>query len=429
MSINPCFKSLLIKLKLFVYLLFASSILGYAAAQTPGPVSLHKGTNAWPWLYRAQSVDNSYQVYPTQDTFPYAPLYTPERLAALKSAGFDFVRIQLETTPFLTTAPEQRGKLIEQVIAAVRRLKAAGLKAIICPFPRDIVARYSAESILASEENRRSLGLIELQLAAALAKEDPEMTVFEILNEPPGGYHAEDRNRWFDLQRDYVKAIRRVAPNLTLLITGDRGGGAEGLLRTDPRTIDDPRILYSFHYYDPMVFTHQGVTGTSKKYRPYLSGFAYPPAKQDEQASLTRVHEAIFKAVPNPGEAGQIWRDAETQIREYYETPQGKAKVEADFAKVSSWAKRNHIAPSRIVLGEFGPVRHGMSTDSIVNWVRDVRTSAEQAGFAWCVFNYQPDAKPPAMSIEQMAGSDPNALDPGIIRDGLGLSATAPKQP
>ncbi len=409
--------------------LLAASFVGRSHAQTPPPVSLRRGTNAWPWLFRAQSIDNKYQVYPVENTFPYAALYTPERLATLKAAGFDFIRIQTEPTPFLATAPEKRGKLIEQAIAAVRRVHAAGMSVVICPFPRDIIARYSAAAILNSEDNRRALGVLELQMAAALAKEDPKTTVFEILNEPPGGYGREDRDRWFNLQKSYVAAIRKVAPNLTLLATGDRGGGVDGLLRMDPRTIDDPRILYSFHYYDPMVFTHQGATGTSKTYRPYLNGLAYPPAKADEQASLTRIHDAIFKSIPNSAEAGKMWSEAETQVREYYETPQGRPKIDADFARVAAWAKSNHIAPTRIVLGEFGPLRQGASTASIVNWDRDVRMAAEHAGFAWCVFNYEPDAKPPAMSIQMLTGPDPNALDPTILTEGLGLNGSPVKQP
>ena len=384
--------------------------------------TLHKGANTWPWLYRAKSADDRHEVYATEDTFPYAPRYTAGRLASLKSAGFDFVRIQLEPTPFFTSGPSQRGKLIEQVVAAVRRARAAGLATVLCPFPRDILANYSAESVLSSPDKQKMLGEIELQLAAALAKEDPDFTVFEILNEPPGGYSGGGEDRWSSLQAAYVRAIRHVAPNLTLLVTGDQGGGIDGLLRLDVKAIDDPHILYSFHYYDPMVFTHQGATGTSKRYRPYLTGLTYPPMKQDEKASLARIHDNLFQHAANPADAASLWSEAEVQVRDYYEKPQGRARVDADFSRVTEWARSHHIAANRIVLGEFGVLRFGPSNDSVVNWDRDVRTAAEHAGFAWCVFNYEPDAELPAFSIQQLAGPDPNRLDRRIVTEGLGLT-------
>ena len=69
------------------------------------------------------------------------------------------------------------------------------------------------------------------------------------------------------------------------------------------RAFNDPNIFYSFHYYDPMVVTHQGANWGSKRYREFLSGIAYPPAQQDEKETLECIHDKIVASVSDPDQA------------------------------------------------------------------------------------------------------------------------------
>ncbi len=386
------------------------------------PASLHKGVNAFPWLYRASSVDSKDQVYLLDHTFPYAGEYTHERLSKLKKMGFDFVRIPVEPNPFLTVNSSQREKLINQLLEAYDLANGAGLTTIIDFHPREAIPRWHAATILNSGDDWKLYRSVLVDVAVALAKENKGNVFLELMNEPPTGWGGSDGDLWQETQKDYVKAIRRLAPNLPLIVTGDRGGGIDGLLRLDPGKIDDPHILYSFHYYDPMIVTHQGATWTTKEYRKFLSGIPYPPSARDEKETLLRIRNNIFNGVSDHNQENAIWNEAEPQIRQYFETRQGKEQIDVDFGRVRDWAKSHKIPSSRILLGEFGIFRPGASEETTVHYLGDVRTAAEQDGFAWAFFNYEPKESLPAFSMLKLPAAAPANFDADIIVGALGLS-------
>ena len=277
---------------------------GCGWAQVAG--EMHRGTNTFPWMYRARSVDGKGEVFVTEGTFPNMAAYTAERLSTLRAMGFDFLRMQVEPTPWLVTADAgERAKFTAQLMTAVRTAHGAGLRVIVAPFPREVIPQWSADSILKSAEKTRLWGGMLVEMAGALAAEKNAGDVLETMNEPSGGYNAKDEHRWADLQAGYVKAVRKVAPTLTVLVTGDRGGGVDGLLRLDPGPVEDAHVLYTFHYYDPMVMTHQGAKSATKKYRPLLSGITYPPVGSEEAGTLERTHAAVTGECGGSGGGGE----------------------------------------------------------------------------------------------------------------------------
>jgi len=240
----------------------------------------------------------------------------------------------------------------------------------------------------------------------------------------PGGYGWRDDYDWLGFQTRLVKAVRAVAPDLPLVVTGDRGGGIDGLLRVDVAAIDDPAIIYSFHYYEPMIVTHQGAKWTSKAWRQYISNISYPPAPDEFQPSLNRVHDAIFSDRLDDATGQSVWSEAQAALRDYFQNDRGEATIKADFSRVADWAKAHHIPPERIVLGEFGALRPGAPYQSAVNYIHDVRKAAEDDGFGWAFFNYTPfDETKQAFSLLRMTGKSANEFDPGIVTTGLGWRA------
>jgi len=82
-------------------------------------------------------------------------------------------------------------------------------------------------------------------LASKLKERRQNSVILEVMNEPSAGWNQP--YNWFEIQARFVVAVRRVAPVLPLIVTGDRGGGIDGLLRLNPQpAINDPMILYSF---------------------------------------------------------------------------------------------------------------------------------------------------------------------------------------
>lgn len=102
----------------------------------------------------------------------------------------------------------------------------------------------------------------------------PVPIVFELLNEVT----LPDNGPWNALAARTVAAIHEEAPQATVMIGGTHNNavsGLDGLIE-----IDDPRIVYTFHTYEPLYFTHQNAPwaagprewGGSPSYPGYLEG-------------------------------------------------------------------------------------------------------------------------------------------------------------
>ena len=90
------------------------------------------------------------------------------------------------------------------------------------------------------------------QIADRYKNSDPEKVFFELYNEP----HDLTAESWQSTAEKIVAAIREVAPNHTLIAGGIYWNDIGGLLELEP--FEDKNIIYTFHYYEPFLFTHQG---------------------------------------------------------------------------------------------------------------------------------------------------------------------------
>jgi hypothetical protein len=102
----------------------------------------------------------------------------------------------------------------------------------------------------------------------------PVPIVFELLNEVT----LPDNGPWNALASRTVAAIRAIAPDAVVMIGGTNNNavsGLEGLVE-----IDDPNVVYTFHTYEPLYFTHQNAPwaagprewGGVPSYPGYLEG-------------------------------------------------------------------------------------------------------------------------------------------------------------
>jgi hypothetical protein len=409
------------RFSLLFLLIYLECLAPLHAAELP---PLRRGVNTFPWIYRAQTVNDDGRTFDYEHLFPYFAAFRPSHFLALRAAGIDFVRVIVDPGPFLAADSEpKREKLIAQVIDQTRKASEQGLAIVIDLHPRESAKDWRSRAILASKDLQDRYQATVAAFAGALAHRSGY--VLELMNEPPGGYSAYDSFVWPEFQIRLVKAARAVAPELPLVVTGDRGGGPDGLVRLDAGRIDDEAIIYSFHYYLPMAVTHQGARWTSKVWRQYLSNVPYPPDQTGEAPTLARVRDAIFadKSIDDSTRRA-TWEEARAALLDYFRDRQAVETIRADFARVAAWAKQNHVPSSRVLLGEFGVFRPGASLDSAAKWARDVRATCENNGFAWAYFNYAPfDENGQGFSLLRMTGPTPNALDSRMLSEGLGLRA------
>lgn len=110
---------------------------------------------------------------------------------------------------------------------------------------------------------------------------------FDLLNEPEDRTVVEGCADWQTLADQAAHAVREIDPDRTLIIEPPRSGGPSGFLEFQP--IDLPRIVYSFHMYEPLTYTHQGVFGSS--------GVAYPGEIDGEYWDKAKLEECMQPAI------------------------------------------------------------------------------------------------------------------------------------
>ncbi len=80
--------------------------------------------------------------------------------------------------------------------------------------------------------------------------------IFELLNEvvlPESG-------PWNALAHKTVAALRAISPDCKIMIGGNNYNAASELKNI--ARLDDPNVLYTFHFYEPFLFTHQKASWT-----------------------------------------------------------------------------------------------------------------------------------------------------------------------
>ena len=82
---------------------------------------------------------------------------------------------------------------------------------------------------------------------------DPERVAFELLNEVTDKEYGPVWNR---IAAECIRRIRKIAPRTILLVGGYWNNHATAVRDLDPPA--DDRVVYNFHCYDPLHFTHQG---------------------------------------------------------------------------------------------------------------------------------------------------------------------------
>lgn len=342
----------------------------------------------------------------TQWADPVAMLPFPEwrktlneaGLAELKAAGFDFVRMPVDPSPFLSpTAAPLRSQLLDQVLESVRLINSAELGVIV---DLHLIPSSSARAIGVHEVLRDAgmfdayVGLVR-DFGRLLSKEDPTRVAFELMNEPVIDCDNESANTWPEMQKRLFAAARASATRLTLVLTGACYSSAGRLAKIDPKDYPDDNIIWGFHSYNPFLLTHQGATWAGD-FIPYVTGLPYPPysvPRPELDAIIERIKEKMRAEAPFTRRDGLV-----SYLDELLATVDTKDKletvIEEPFTTVGQWAQSNGIPPNDILLGEFGMIRQEYGNDFVMPaasraaYYEAMIDHAEKHGFGWSMWSY-----------------------------------------
>ena len=164
------------------------------------------------------------------------------------------------------------------------------------------------------------------QIAQRYKNLDPDKVFFELWNEP----HDIQASDWRIVAERLIALVRKIAPKHTLVVGFHDWNGRDALISSQP--FADDNIIYTFHYYDPFVFTHQGATWTTG-----LEGVKNVPFPAQTNTTLSV-----------PASAKGTW--IENALKNYANEANTKA-MSAALQKVKLWSDTQN---KPIYLGEFG---------------------------------------------------------------------------
>jgi aryl-phospho-beta-D-glucosidase BglC (GH1 family) len=172
-------------------------------------------------------------------------------------------------------------------------------------------------------------------------KDEPALAGYGLLNEP---VVAGEPDAWERLARRTTAAIREVDPLHALFVerllgvmpagggTPDYSGNRNGSMNLF--RIDDENVVYEFHFYDPLAFTHQGAQ--------WMPSFT-----------------AVATSYPGPF---KDW-DGSTQHGD-------RAYLERELARYFEFGRKENVP---LFLGEFGVIRQGFAEGrNGAGWAADV---------------------------------------------------------
>gem|GEM_PF-364412 len=330
---------------------------------TPVPASrlarLAKGVNLshWYWLPKDATLE-------TRQKF-----ITDADLAALKAAGITHVRLPVEPDALWKTPGSHFDmEVLEPLLADIKRINAAGIAVVFDPH----TSKQGPWLAIDPRDARIDLLLMFWsEFAPIIAETDPEMVFIELLNEP---HNIKDATLWWQAQDRLIKTIRHRVPDHTIIATGDEWGGPEGLKRLFPH--EDKNVVYSFHFYEPHIFTHQGANWGWAGWK-HITGLEYPSSEANAEA----VAAAVLKGRENDEDA----KNGAWSVRDFAKKPWNKDRIAGEISLVQTWATTHQVP---IWCGEFGVYIDHSPRASRLAWTRDLREALEGAGIGWCMWDY-----------------------------------------
>ena len=356
------------------------------------PLKLKRGINAWPWFSLTREFPAPRTGYGAPPFQTQRPVPAAADLARLKKLGFDFIRLPVDPGPFLAAAAPERDRLLDTLLSAVALAHEAGLNVIVNLQANGATHYWNPERLyaaLSAPEFPAYAGLVH-ETAKALQRFPAPMIALEPVNEPPQACAADD---WAAVQGRLLALARAANPALTLIACGGCGSMIGGLQALDPAPLRKlSPLLYTFHYYEPYLFSHQGAPWMREPVYAALNNVAWPASAGSLQASMASVSARMTRDLRPADEKARALSETERLLREYYAANPDVRFVRQHFELVASWAKTHAISMDQILLGEFGALRSderyvAAPAADRIRYIRDVRETAEAFGLPWAFWN------------------------------------------
>ena len=208
------------------------------------------GVNLGGWLSQYQAFDHDH----------FRNFITESDIAQIASWGLDHVRLPVDY-PVIESddapgTPLERG--YGYIDSCLEWCERHGLSVVLdlheapgFTFTNDLEAETKDRNTLFTDPGLQDRFVALWETVAARYARSRVPIIFELLNEVT----LPSNDLWNPLAERTHAAIRAVAPTTPIMIGGTHNNAVSGL--DGLVVIDDPATVYTFHTYEPLLFTHQ----------------------------------------------------------------------------------------------------------------------------------------------------------------------------
>jgi endoglucanase len=187
-----------------------------------------------------------------------------------------------------------------------------------------------------------------------------------------------------------IKAIRKFDKKRQIIVGGTNFNSIEKLFQIPVYT--DKNLIYTFHFYDPHVFTHQGATWNKPSLDP-LSDLPFPAPSN----FTPKIHET-FKGT---------WVE---DCLKNYENDSKLTKLSETLEKAVLFSQERKVP---IFCGEFGVFMKQSPKEDRVSWYNFVCAEFAKKNIPWICWDYFGGF---GIFKTQSRGVFPDDLDEGIVQ-------------
>jgi aryl-phospho-beta-D-glucosidase BglC (GH1 family) len=284
--------------------------------------------------------------YPAYDHQHFQTFITAEDIKRIAEWGMDHVRLPVDY-PVLEDESQPgnyRDSGFEYIESCLESCQANGLRVILDlhKAPGFSFAQLDEASLFNSPEMQDRFLDLWTAIARRFEGHMEDMLAFELLNE----IVLPDSGPWNMLVKRAVERIRALDPERLILVGSNFFNSADELQNLD--VIDDPNILYTFHFYLPMTITHQRAPWVQPVFE-YNRQLEYPGQEADGFEEIAEKYPGL-------------------RFEQEVGVPFDKEYLRAMLQPALDFSQR---IGQPVYCGEFG-VYEQASMSTRLNWTRDV---------------------------------------------------------
>jgi len=330
-------------MKKLIFLLTCTLLIGFhQLTQAQAPFS--RGVNLTGWFQTTGAHHIQFTKYTRQD------------FVNIKSMGCDVIRLPINLFTMAGSKPDYTLDplfylFLDQAVSWAEELHIYLL-----------LDNHSTDDIASNNPDLEAILSKTWAQMATRYKNRSSYIMYEIMNEP----HGLTTQAWGKIQQTAITAIR-ATDQIHTLIVGPSSYNSYTDLSLLP-VYSDPNLIYTFHFYDPFVFTHQGATWPVPSMAS-LAGVPFPyNAATMPTVPADLVGTWVGSSIGNYSNDGTV------------------AKVHSLIDMAVAFKTTRNV---KLYCGEFGVYIPNSIDADRVNWYREVRSYLEQKGIAWTTWDYQ----------------------------------------